>query len=90
MVVMVDPALAGLVQTAVDDLADRLKVPAGEIAVLSAQPVVWPDGSLGCPQPGMVYPQVQVDGARIELAVRARMYAYHCGGSRGPFLCASS
>jgi hypothetical protein len=84
----VDPALQGLVQTSIEDLATRLSVPEGAIVVISAQPVRWPDRSLGCPQPGMVYPQVSVDGARIELSTGGAAYAYHCGGSRGPFLCA--
>lgn len=86
----VEPALQGLVQTAIDDLARRLGVPAGTIALVSARHVRWADRSLGCPQPGMVYPQVSVDGVRIELAVGGRDYAYHCGGSRGPFLCSGS
>jgi hypothetical protein len=79
--------LQGLVQAAIDDLASRLRVPAAAIAVVSAQSVRWPDRSLGCPQPGMVYPQVSVDGAKIELSTGGAVYAYHCGGSRGPFLC---
>jgi hypothetical protein len=83
----VDPALDGLVQTAIADLARRLSVSAADIAVVSATPVRWPDRSLGCPQPGMVYPQVSVDGARIELANDGAVYSYHHGGSRGPFLC---
>jgi hypothetical protein len=83
----VDPVLSELVETAIADLASRLGVPARDIAVVSATPVRWPDRSLGCPQPGMVYPQVGVDGARIELATGGAVYAYHHGGSRGPFLC---
>jgi hypothetical protein len=83
----VDPALDGLIQTAIADLASRLNVSAADIAVVSAVPVRWPDRSLGCPQPGMVYPQVSVDGAKIELAADGAVYSYHHGGSRGPFLC---
>ena len=83
----VAPGLEGLVQAAIDDLADRLGVPAETIEVVSAGAVRWPDRSLGCPQPGMVYPQVCVDGARIELSCGGTGYAYHSGGSRGPFLC---
>jgi hypothetical protein len=84
----VNSALSGLVQTAVADLSGRLGVSAADIAVVSATLVRWPDRSLGCPQPGMVYPQVSVDGARIELTTGGAVYAYHQGGSRGPFLCA--
>jgi hypothetical protein len=83
----VDPALDGLVQAAIADLSGRLDVSAADIAVVSAAPVRWPDRSLGCPQPGMGYPQVSVDGARIELSTGGAVYAYHQGGARGPFLC---
>lgn len=83
----VDPALATFVATAVADLAQRLGVDPSEVSVLSARSVTWPDRGLGCPQPGMAYPQVQVDGSRIELSARGILYAYHSGGSRGPFLC---
>ena len=86
----VDPALGSFVATAVADLASRLGVDASEVSVVSARMVTWPDRGLGCPQPGMVYPQVQVDGTKIELSVRGTVYAYHSGGSRGPFLCEKS
>ena len=48
-------AMEPLVQTAREDLAQRLGVPPGQIEVVEAQAVVWPDASLGCPQPGMAF-----------------------------------
>lgn len=75
------------VQVAVKDLATRLAVPLEQIELVDVEPVVWPDGSLGCPQPGMVYPQVQVDGLRIRLRAGGQVYVYHSGGTRQPFLC---
>lgn len=84
----VDPALEGLVAQAVQDLAARAAVGPGEITVVSAEQTVWPDASLGCPQPGMRYTQVPEDGALIRLEVAGRVYPYHTGGSRvEPFLC---
>ena len=76
-----------LVEIAKADLAARLGVDAASITVVTAEAVTWPDGSLGCPQPGMSYTQVMVDGARIVLAVGGEEYAYHSGGNRSPFLC---
>jgi hypothetical protein len=87
---MVDPALRALVDTAVSDLARRLGIEPATIAVLEARPVVWPDGSLGCPRPGMAYTQVQQDGARIRLRAQGREFNYHSGGSRPVFLCESA
>jgi hypothetical protein len=83
----VDPALTTLVDQAVADLATRLKVDASTIVTVSAQPMSWSDGSLGCPQPGMLYTQVMVDGALIELSVDGTSYSYHSGASGAPFLC---
>lgn len=76
-----------LIEQARQDLARRLDLDAAGIEVERAEAVVWPDGSLGCPQPGMVYTQVLQDGYRILLRVDKEIYAYHGGGSRGPFLC---
>lgn len=75
------------VMQAIQDLAGRVGVSVDAITVISAEPVVWPDGGLGCPQPGMEYLQVQQDGMKIVLAVDGREYQYHSGETRGPFLC---
>jgi hypothetical protein len=82
-----DPSLEPLVAQARADLAARLGVAPEAISVVEARSVVWPDGGLGCPAPGVLYPQVQVDGLLIRLAVDGATYAYHSGGGRGPFLC---
>lgn len=84
-----DPALMNLPQVgqAVDDLAAMLGIAPSTIEIVSVEMVIWPDGSLGCPQPGMAYLQVLQDGLRIRLAVDAVIYEYHSGGRRAPFLC---
>ena len=82
-----DPALQPLVEQATLDLALRLGVTIKQIEVLKAQAVVWPDTSLGCPQPGMAYIQTPHDGTLIRLKVDSREYEYHSGGNRDPFLC---
>jgi hypothetical protein len=85
-----DPNLADLVVVASADLAERLSVGPDDIVVVSAESVVWPDGSLGCPIPDMRYTQVQVDGAKIVILVDGSLYNYHSGANRGPFLCVST
>jgi len=81
-------ALEPFVEAARQDLAATLGVDPSEIGVAIAEFVVWPDGSLGCPQAGMEYIQVQVDGSRAVLTHAGAAYSYHGGGSRpGPFLC---
>ncbi len=76
-----------LVIQAKEDLAGRLGISPNHIALLSYEEVVWPDASLGCPQPGMAYIQVSQDGALIRLSVEGQVYDYHSGGNRDVFLC---
>ena len=82
-----DPDLRMLATQAREDLAGRISVPVDQIEVLEAEAVIWPDASLGCPQPGMRYKQVPTDGALIRLQAMGRVYEYHRGEGRGLFLC---
>jgi hypothetical protein len=83
----IESGLQPLIDTAIPDLADRLSIDHNTIEVVGAQSVVWPDQSLGCPQPGMVYLQDLAEGFRIELRVKDHVYAYHGGAGRDLFLC---
>ena len=76
-----------MVSQAVEDLARRLHISAEKIKVVKFEAVVWPDGSLGCPQPGMYYIQMLVEGYLIQLEYEGTMYAYHGKGSQSPFYC---
>ncbi len=84
----VDPMLQPVIEYAQQDLAGILGMDNWwDLGVLEARSVVWPDGGLGCPTPGMAYIQVLVDGALIRLWYGDKEYEYHSGGSRAPFLC---
>jgi len=72
-----DTGLQNLIDKAVADLAQRLSIPLDQITLVEATPVVWPDSSLGCPQPGMVYTQVLAPGYLILLEANDTMYEYH-------------
>jgi len=82
--------MESLVEKAKEDLAQRLSIDISQINLVEAREVIWPDASLGCPQPGMVYAQVQVEGLLIRLGVGKEMYFYHSGGTADPFLCEST
>ena len=87
------PAGAGLqdlIDKAIADLAQRLSIPTDQIKFMEARGVVWPDASLGCPQPDMVYEQVPVEGLLIRLSIGREMYFYHTGSAAEPFLCEST
>jgi pyruvate/2-oxoglutarate dehydrogenase complex dihydrolipoamide acyltransferase (E2) component len=74
-------------QAAARDLAERLGVDEKDVRMLRSVEVTWPDGSVGCPVPGMSYAQVLTDGTLVELSVGGVRYEYHSGGGRGLFLC---
>jgi hypothetical protein len=71
------PGLEGLIETAKQDLAQRLSIQTSDIVLVDAKEVVWPDGSLGCPQPGMMNIQVLTPGYFIQLEVNGKYYIYH-------------
>jgi hypothetical protein len=83
----IDRGLEGLVNEAKEDLVARLSIPVGEIELLEARSVVWPDASLGCPQPDIAYAQVTQEGVLIRLSVYGHVYNYHSGESLELFLC---
>ena len=81
------PGLQRLADIATEHLAGYLDVDKDEIRVLEAEYVTWPDSSIGCPEPDFQYMQVLTNGSRIMLTAGQRVYWYHSGGSRPPFLC---
>ena len=72
---------ASVVDPVVADIARQAGVPASEVVVVSAEAVTFPDGSLGCPQPGMVYTQALVDGYKIVAEAGGKTYDYRGSGS---------
>ncbi|MDB6160654.1 MAG: hypothetical protein JWO04_4360 [Gammaproteobacteria bacterium] len=52
------------------------------LTVTRAEPVTWPDSSLGCPQAGIQYLQVLTPGYRIELHGTQGNYFVHIAGNR--------
>lgn len=71
------------------DLAERTGADAADVEVVRAEQAIWNDGSLGCPQPGMMYTQALVDGYWVVLEYAGQSYDYRVNG-RGYFaLCES-
>ena len=69
------------------DAAQESGVSAQAIRVVRAQSVIWNDGSLGCPQPGVLYTQAQVDGYWVVLEAGSDEYDYRASDSGAFFLC---
>jgi hypothetical protein len=66
----------------VADAVAQTGVDPSAITVKESRSVTWSDGSLGCPQPGMVYTQVLVDGFRVVLIANGKQLDYHGTGDR--------
>ena len=71
------------INDALDDLSQRV----GRTLTLndlywSWERLTFPDASLGCPQPGMVYAQVQVVGYRFLFTYQGQIYDYRVSDDR--------
>jgi hypothetical protein len=82
-----DPRIQGLIDTAMNDLAQRLAVAVDEIILVQAASVIWPDGSLGCPQEGMQYAQVLTPGYLIRLQSEGLVFEYHASKGTTVIYC---
>ncbi|WP_129641236.1 hypothetical protein [Peristeroidobacter agariperforans] len=82
----VPPQLLAIFQ---DDLARRALVKHDAVTVVSATEQQWPDGAMGCPQPGQMYTQMIVPGYRVVLQASGNRYAYH-SDRRGNFIVCSN
>jgi hypothetical protein len=76
-----------LVEKAKEDLAQRLSISVIEIDLIEAKAVTWPNASLGCPQPGMVYAEVLTPGYLILLNTDNEEYEYHASRSTEVIYC---
>jgi hypothetical protein len=76
-----------VVNAARADALRRSGLPPAQLRVVTLESVTWPDGSLGCPQPGMQYTQALVAGYRIGLQVGAEVWDYHASERGGVVLC---
>jgi hypothetical protein len=64
------------------DAAQRAGVALDKVKVLNVESVTWPNGSLGCPEPGMMYTQALVSGYRIRVDASGTTLTYHAGAQR--------
>lgn len=83
----VNPLLESMVQFALGDAARRSRRDISALTVALAEAVVWPDGSMGCPQPGMAYTQALVPGFRIQILADGQTLEYHASTRGQPFYC---
>lgn len=80
-------ALAGAVAAARADAARRSGLAPEALELISAEPVTWRDGSLGCPEPGRFYTQALVPGYRVRLRGPGGEMDYHASVRGALVLC---
>jgi hypothetical protein len=71
---------AAILEAILADASQRTGVPVEDLIIRDARLVTWPDGALGCPQPGMVYIQVLVDGYQVVVVADMAVLDYRGGG----------
>lgn len=67
--------------------AKLASVPRGQLVVVRAEAVVWNDGSLGCPEPGMEYTQALVNGYWVVIEAAGHTYDFRAGRDGKFHLC---
>ncbi|MEW6182235.1 MAG: copper amine oxidase N-terminal domain-containing protein [Bacillota bacterium] len=78
-----------IVEQVKTDLADNKEVSVSTIGVKEITQVEWPDTSLGCPEPGLMYAQVITPGYKIILSDGSTDYEYHAGNGGNLIFCSS-
>jgi hypothetical protein len=79
---------AGMADAALADARQRVpSAAAADVKVTAAEAVTWADGSLGCPEPGMMYTQALVPGYRITVQAGRETLHYHAGRTGPPKYC---
>lgn len=70
-----------------EHLAERTGAGADTFETVRAESQVWPDGAMGCPQPGLTYTHAPVQGYWIVLEHNARDYDYRVSRTGTMVLC---
>jgi hypothetical protein len=76
-----------ILNSVLDDAAQKLGVEPDALVVTKAEAVTWPDGSLGCPEPGMFYTQALVDGYWIVVEAGGQAVDYRVSGGGNFRIC---
>ena len=70
----------GILDPILKEAAKLANVPPQELAIVRAEAVVWNDGSLGCPEPGMEYTQALINGYWVVINAAGQEYDFRVGG----------
>jgi hypothetical protein len=65
-----------ILESILNEAAALAKVARDQLMIVRAESAVWNDGSLGCPEPGMMYTQALVNGYWIVIEAAGRQYDF--------------
>ena len=77
----------GILTPILNEAALLAKVPREQLAIVRAEAVVWNDGSLGCPEPGMQDTQALVNGYWVVVNAAGETYDFRVGRDGSFRLC---
>ena len=78
---------ADILQTISQDAATVTATDVSDVELVMAKAVTWNDGSLGCPEPGMMYTQALVDGYQVVVRAADQEFDYRVGRSGAFMIC---
>ena len=81
------PALESLIEMARKDLGQQFSIPTTDITLVEAQEVIWPDSSLGCPNPSVMYLQVLTPGYLIRFRALDQEFEFHADKANTVIYC---
>jgi hypothetical protein len=73
-----------------DHATETFGVSAERISVSRATAVEWSDGSMGCPEPGIMYTQALIRGYWVELQVGDLVIDYRTAGEDSFRVCSTN
>ena len=77
----------GILDPILKETAKLANVPREQLAIVRAEAVVWSDGSLGCPEPGMEYAQMLVNGYWVVINAARQTYDFRVSRDGSFRLC---
>src|SRR5438445_5092114 len=77
----------GILDPILKEAATLAKVDREQLVIARAESVVWNDGSLGCPEPGMMYTQGLVNGYWVVIEAAGQKYDFRVGSGGSFRLC---
>jgi len=83
----VNATLQSVTEAVLADASKRTGLEVAKLEVVESIAVTWPDGSLGCPEPGMNYTMALVPGYRIRIRADQQVLNYHASARGYWLLC---